>query len=300
MGDYGNAMKDFGEALNRSKELGYREIIALNLLNKGMLQSYLGDFSHSLHNLVESLSLWQEMGDKAGEAHTLSTLAEVYSALGDHQEATEYLQAADELIQEIGDKVVEIEYLNSKAFVDYERGDYPGALESYLRVEMLARVSNSRYFLVQSKLGLSRTYLAQGRQREWEHARQYAEEAVALCQELQLAGDEPRGHAYLGKGNLLLGDRESALQSCQEVIRLLDKQKRVHSSEAEIYLIAIEILAATGWEEERRWYLEQAYGLVQATANKVKDEALRQSYMAMPTNRKILEVWERERAGRNG
>jgi tetratricopeptide (TPR) repeat protein len=291
MGDYTDAMNDFETALNRSKELNDREGIAQNLFNKGLLQSYVGDHSLSLRSLQESLSLCQEMGHKSGEALNLSALAEVHSALGDYQQAVKYLQTAGGQLLEIGDKDVEIQYLNMLGAVHHELGDYEKALEDY---EALTNEVGSGYFLAQSKLGLARTCIARGKEEDLEKARHYAAEAINLCRELQLASNEPRGHAYLGKANLLLGGKETALQNCREAMRLLDKQKHVHGSEAEIYLNTIEVLAANGLEDERRQYLERAYDLVQATAAKSEDEALRQSYLAVPVNREILETWERD------
>ena len=288
------AIKDFDGSLVESRALQLQELIAQNLLNKGMTQCYCGDYIQSIECLEEALFLWQKINDTAGQAYTLSTLAEVYSALGDYQKAVEYLQTADERIQEIGDKDVEVEYLNTLGAVHCELGDYEGALDSYLQMEALAKEVEQGYFLVQGKLGLSRTHIALCEEADLENARRYATEAINLCQELQLAGSEPRGHAYLSKANLLLGDKETVLQNCREAMHLLDKQKHVHGSEAQIYQITVQVLAANGLEDERRRYLKQAYDLVQATAAEIEDKALRQSYLAVPVNREIVETWERE------
>jgi tetratricopeptide (TPR) repeat protein len=294
LGDYTNAMKDFEAALNQSRELDDREGIAQNLLNRSMVQSYLGDYSLSLQSLEESMSFYQEIGYKAHEALALSTLAQVYNALGDYPRAEEYLKAAEEQIREIGDKAVEVEYLNTLGAIHYEQGNYEGALEVYLQMEALAEETRMKYFLAQSKLGLSRICVARGGKEDLENAQRYAAEAIKLCQELQLASNEPRGHAYLGKANLLLGDQEMALQNCREAMRLLDTQKYVHGSEVEIYLNTIQVLAANDLEDERRQYLERAYEMIQATAAKIEDETLRQSYLDVPVNREILKTWERD------
>jgi tetratricopeptide (TPR) repeat protein len=294
MGDYANAMHDFETAFHLSQTLQDQEGMAHNLLNQGMLRGYLGDYLLSLQSLEDSLSLWQEIGDKAGEAQTLNALAEVYNALGDYQQAMENLQIAGEQIREIGGKTIEIEHLGTLGAVHYEQGNYEEALKVYSSMEALAKVIGTRYFSVQSKLGLSQTCLARSRAKDLEVARRCAAEAVALCRESQLAGSEPRGHAYLAKANLLLGAKETALQNCQKAMCLLNKQKHVHGSEVEIYLTTIEVLVANGRENERRRCLEQAFDLVQATAAKIENETLRQSYLAIRVNRGIIEMWEHE------
>jgi tetratricopeptide (TPR) repeat protein len=232
-----------------------------------------------------------ETGHKPGEAWNLCALAEVYTALGDHKQAVEYLQAVDEQLREIDDRSVRVQYLNTLGTVRYELGDYTRALQAY---KELAEEAESGYFLAQSKLGLARAYAARDKEGDRANAQRYAAEAIDLCRELQLAGDLPRGYAYLGKVSLLADDRKTALQECREAVCLLDTQRHVHGSEAEIYLIAIQVLAANGLEEERSRYLEQAYSLVHTTAAKIEDEALRRSYLAMPVNREIVETWVRD------
>jgi tetratricopeptide (TPR) repeat protein len=292
VGDYVNAINDFETALSQGKELGDLYTIAQNLHNRGMVQGYLGSFSLSLQSLGDALSLWREIGNPANEAFTLITLAEVYSALGDNQRAMEYLRAIE---AQIGEKrEAEVEYLNTLGIVYYELGDYERALESYLRMEALVVETDQKYYLAQNRLGLSRTCLARGGEDDLENARRYAIEAINLCRKSQLAGDEPRGHAYLGKANLMLGDKETALRNCQETMRLLGRQKRVRGSEVEVHLISLQVLAANSLEGERQRYLERAHGLVQATAAGIEDEALQQSYLTVPVNREIVETWERE------
>jgi tetratricopeptide (TPR) repeat protein len=159
-------------------------------------------------------------------------------------------------------------------------------------MEALAKEVEPGYFLTQSKLGLARVYLTRGNEGDLENAQGCAEEAIAFCQKLQLAGSAPRGYAYLGQAHWLLGHQEAALQNCREAVRLLNKQKKVHGSEVEIYLMAIHILAENGLEREQGQCLEQAYKLVQSTAAKIEAETLRQSYLAVPINREIVEIWQ--------
>jgi tetratricopeptide (TPR) repeat protein len=298
MGDYAKAMEDFETALDQSRELDYRGIMAQSLGNKGILQNYRGDYLSALESLDASLSLYQQLGDTARVAEALSAMAEAYAAMGDGQRAVESLRTAEGELRRTGDKDVEIEYLNALGTVHCEQGDYEGALADYVQMEALAGEARSMYFLAQCKLGLARTCLARGGEEDLADARRYAEEAIDLCQELRLAGSEPRGHAYLGQANLSLGEKEAALQNCREAIDLLSKQEFVHGSEAEIYLITLKVLKANGLEDERQRCLERAYDLVQATAANIEEEAWRQSYLQVPINREILETWAHERAGK--
>ena len=82
-------------------------------------------------------------------------------------------------------------------------------------------------------------------------------------------------------------------------MRLLAKQKHIHGSEAEIYSIAAQVLTANGLEGERLHCLTQAYDLVQATAAKIGDETLRQSYLAVPVNQEVLEMWQIDNTGKS-
>lgn len=285
MGDYANAMNDFQAALDRNRDLKDQEGIAQSLLNMGLVQSYLGDYSSALRSLGESLSLCQRMGHRRGEALNHVALAAIYSALADYQEAERHLQAADKRFHK-DDRDVLVQYLNALGAVHYGLGDHIEAVEDYRQMEVLA----SGYSSAQSKLGLARAHLAQDREKDWENAQRDAMEALRLCQAMQLAGSEPRAHAYLGRANLLLGHKETALHNSREAMRLLKQQKHVDCSEAEIYLIHIQILEDNGLVDERQKYLERACHLVRSTAKKIEDKALQRSYLAAPVSRGILEA----------
>lgn len=294
MGDYPLAMKDFETALKQSERVSDRYTMARSLLNKGVLHSYLGEYSQALQCLTDSLPLWRQIKRLSGEVLTLGTLAEVYSALGDCQQAITYLQEAADKISEIENKEIKVDHDNKWGVVYLELGNHEEALKAYLKAADVVEGTTLRYYaLVQNKLGLSRTYLAKGSQKDLAEARDYATQAITLSQEMQLAGNEPLAHAYLGKANLLLDDKETALQNCREAMRLLQKQESVHGSEAELYLHASHILAANGQPEEAQQRLERAYDLVQATAAKIEAQTLRQRYLAMPVNREISAAWQR-------
>jgi tetratricopeptide (TPR) repeat protein len=252
------------------------------------LHSYLGEYSQALQCLTDSLPLWRQIKRLSGEVLTLGTLAEVYSGLGDAQQAITYLQEAADKISEIENKEIKVDHHNKWGVVYLELGNHEEALKAYLKAADVVEGTTLRYYaLVQNQLGLSRTYLAKGSQKDLAEARDYATQAITLSQEMQLAGNEPLAHAYLGKANLLLGNKETALQNCREALHLLQKQKVVHGSEAEIYLHAFHILTANGPRHSAQECLKRAYKLVQATTKKILDETLRQRYLAMPVNREI-------------
>jgi len=245
MGAYAKAKPAFERVLKQSQQLGDRYTYARMLLNQGVLHTYLNENSLALPYLTEALPLWRKMKRASSEALTLGALAEVHSALGNFQQAKAYLEEAQSKILQIENKELELDHFNKWGVMTYEEGDYDGAVEAYQKGSALIEKSQLRYYaIVRNKLGLSRTYLAKGSPQDLEQARHYASEAIALCREMQLAGNEPCAHAYLGKANLLLGDYATALKNCQDAICLLEKQEAIHGSQDEINSHIVDILAA--------------------------------------------------------
>lgn len=245
MGAYAQAKQDFERVLKQSQELDHHYNSARMLMNLGVLHTYLNQYRLALPFLSEALPLWRKMKRQSGEALTLGTLAEVHSGLGDFQQAKEYLEEAQVKILQLENKELEIDHFNKWGVINYEQGDYEGALEAYQKGSALIEKSEWGYYaIVRNKLGLSRTYLAKGTPQDLEEARHYASQAVALCREMQLAGNEPCAHAYLGKANLLLGDYATARKNGQDAIRLLETQEAIHGSQDEINYHIVDILAA--------------------------------------------------------
>lgn len=245
IGAYAQAKQAFERVLKQSQQLGDRYTYARMLMNLGVLHTYLNQYPLALPFLTEALPLWRQMKRHSGEALTLGTLAEVHSRLRNFQQAKDYLEEAQVKILQIENKELEIDHLNKWGVMTYEQGDYDGALEAYQKGSALIEKSEWGYYaIVRNKLGLSRTYLAKGTPEDLEEARHYASQAVALCREMQLAGNEPCAHAYLGKANLLLGDYATARKNGQDAIRLLEKQEAIHGSQDEINSHIVDILAA--------------------------------------------------------
>ncbi len=245
MGEYAQAKQDFECVLKQSQELDHHYNSARMLMNLGVLHTYLSEYRLALPFLTEALLLWRKMKRASSEALTLGTLAEVHSGLGNFQEAKTYLEEAQVKMLQIENKELEIDHFNKWGVMTYEQGDYDGALEAYQKGAALIEESELRYYaIVRNKLGLSRTYLAKGTAQDLERARHYARQAVALCREMQLAGNEPCAHVYLGKANLLLGDYATALKNGQDAIGLLEKQEAIHGSQDEINCHIVDILGA--------------------------------------------------------
>lgn len=292
LGDYRNARNDYTEALRLSREIDNRAGIAQALLSIGLLQGYCDEYLLAIRNIQESLGVYRRLADGANELLALGALAEIYAVLGAHEYARRFIQDADDVLQKVNAKIALVDYLNMRGAAQHELGEYENALDSYRRMEGLAQEAEPGYFLAQSRLGLSRAYLTRDQFENWETARRYAVEALALCQKLQLAGSQPRAHAYLGQTNLLLADKTAALENCREAVRLLNLQKHIHGSKVEIYLIVVDVLEANDGGQERRHYLKRAYAHILEISERIADQSLRQSYLSAPSQRRIANMWK--------
>lgn len=291
LGNYDSALDHFQRALALGEALGNRNVVAHNLFNVGMIECYRNHYTPALRNLNQALAVYQKIGSTEDELSVLTKLAELYSYLGDLAQALTLLEKVRMQIESIDDVTQKLEYLNVLGMLRYEQGEYANALTVQQNLIDFATKHELTYLLVQGMLGGARTLLTSQSVEAWENGARYATMAIDLCQQLALAGDEPRGHAYLGQAHLYLGDREQAMQNCRASVRLLEKQESIRGSAIELYLISYEVVCDDRSSHESKLYLQKAYDHLMNSAAALEDEDMRQCYLETPLHRKISELW---------
>ncbi|UOG91094.1 MAG: tetratricopeptide repeat protein [Candidatus Thiothrix sulfatifontis] len=129
LGNYGQALNYYQEALAIQQEISDKSAEGTNLNNISQIYQVRGDYDTALDLLNKSLAIQQNIGDKFGEGNTLNNISQIYQIRGDYNTALDFLNKSFTIRQEIGDKSGESNTLNNMATNAYARGDYDTALD---------------------------------------------------------------------------------------------------------------------------------------------------------------------------
>jgi signal transduction histidine kinase len=107
-GEYAQALKDLGLALQMARRFKDERRVANCLINIGILSTKLADFPRALSALSEAYSLVRErIQDPNIEAQCLINLGNLYEGMGDHQKMIEAYQLALETVSGLDNRLLE-------------------------------------------------------------------------------------------------------------------------------------------------------------------------------------------------
>ncbi|HEY44728.1 MAG TPA: tetratricopeptide repeat protein, partial [Anaerolineae bacterium] len=139
-GDYVEARKHLGAALERFKEAGMLGEAAICLHILSLTLGSLGDFDGALEAVLEAVAASQEAGDRRQEATSLRRLAIAHINQYQHPEALPFAEQALALHRELGDQHEECNALNVIGIIQVWLGQYQ---ESYKSLWQSLKLANA-------------------------------------------------------------------------------------------------------------------------------------------------------------
>jgi tetratricopeptide (TPR) repeat protein len=193
-----------------------------------------------------------------------------------------------QLSQEIEDKVGQAYILSNLGLVACERGDLEAAEKLLTDGLALAQVQADKYAVSYFLSHLGRVSLQAGR---LDQAIDRANETLTIRREIDLLLWTTADLTTLAVAHLASGDMDIALDYARQALAILDEcGGEGPEFPQQDYFICYQVLAAAGQEEAAHVALQSAYDLVMARADKIRDPALRQSFLKrVPINREIVQ-----------
>jgi len=130
-GEYEKALEKYNESLKISKELGYKEGIAVTLHELGMIHLNQGEYDKALKKYNVSLKISKELGDKQGISGTLHQLGMIYHDQGEYEKAVEKYNESLKISGKLGDKQGIANALHELGRIHQTQGEYDKALKKY-------------------------------------------------------------------------------------------------------------------------------------------------------------------------
>jgi tetratricopeptide (TPR) repeat protein len=208
------------EALNLATEIDDKKGMAASYNNLGIIYKNQGGLDKALDYYLTSLQLYEGLKNNEGIATTKNNISTLYAVKKDYSEAMKYLEESYNLFLELKDENRIVGSLNNlgilnlemqlydnalRYFVDaselsaklgskfpdplnnigniyYRQGNYQRAVEYYERALSIERDNNNKLGILNVVTNLGITY---AKAKQPKPAKQYLDEASALCNELQ-------------------------------------------------------------------------------------------------------------------
>lgn len=275
--DY-DALLEEAEALSR--QAGDESGRAYALLLLGQLYVITDRPSNALETLKEALALFESLLDERGRGRTFFQLARVYRTFGDVVRAEKAIDLARGIARANSDRSLLARCLYVLGELAMRRRRH-GAAERLLE-EALAELeaTGDRAVTVYALIALALTWSAgHNPKRDPERGTAFAERAVRLAQEIELARREALAYAALAFTYLAQGRPHFALAVSKKGLRFLETHESGRRRTAEILFVHYRCLKALGRLEEARPHLRRAAELVDEQAAQIEPEALRRSFL---------------------
>ena len=234
----------------------------------------------------QTLAIDRQIGNRRGEAISLGSVGEAWLKMGAFAQARSCLEEALRMLRAIGDRVVESDVLRDLSHLALWQGEDARAMSLARLARDTAHSAEATDAEAQALVRLGMAELALGR---FETAAEAFEQARALamaishrCQHDATAG--------LARVALAQGAMGTALQHVQSLMATAAMSGSLDDAEDPrmLELTCFQVLAASLDLRASLW-LERAHEAVQATARKISDVVLRNSFLTnVPHHREIL------------
>ncbi len=207
----------FERAAMLSRRHDNRPTLALALYHMGIARDGLADPAGALELYAEALALKETLGDRRQQAWILSRMGHAHVRRRDVSLALERYARAIRIWEEIGDPRGLASGLSSTGQLNLDLGRYEASLEAYRRAgELLA--DGHPAFLAPALSGMGRVYAAAG---DGPRALEYGRRAVEIARSGpdDVGWSTRRSLAWIERR---LGDREAALASYRESLRIIE------------------------------------------------------------------------------
>lgn len=179
-GGLDKALEYYLRSLQIYESLDNKEGIATTKNNIANLYAVKKNFSEAMKYLEESYNLFLELKDESKIVGSLNNLGNLNLDIQMYDKALRYYLDASELSTKLGAKFPDP--LNNIGNIYYKQGNYQRAVEYYEKALAIERENNNRLGILNVVANLGITY---AKAKQPKPAKQYLEEASALCNELQ-------------------------------------------------------------------------------------------------------------------
>jgi tetratricopeptide (TPR) repeat protein len=219
-GRWAEALKSFMETLELSREIDYKNAMAVSFGNLGVLHQYDGRYRAALTSFEEALAVLKELDDKRGLAEFTLKEAAALLELGHLDRSKAKLDAAEAWVGETGSRDQSSEYHVLLGEWHDRRGDKQAALRALDRGLEQAIASKGRAAMLRARI-----------------ARASALEAEPAASALRLAVREAEA----------LGDALLRVRAAEALARTEFRRGRLGEAE-ESARRALRVAEACGWE----------------------------------------------------
>ncbi len=291
MGRLEAAIEAYAEALviYRALRLPRQEARALN--NMGIVFSSLGEYEEALAHYKSSLKIDQQLGDRSGVALKLGNIGQAYADVGDTDRAESYLAKAWKLGEQTSDPSSMADAAISWGQAKLARGDVAGALDLLERGKDLASEGRERFQEIRGLEYIAFAQLEAGQSPAG--ALELARAATELARKMPMIVGVIYGLAAQGLALSRMGDHTGAIAATTEAVAIQAAQSRPEGAEHVLHWHAL-TLAAAGRIPAARAAWERAATEIAAKSARLRDPALRASYLTSKTARAVAAALGRD------
>lgn len=286
-GRVAEAIESAAESLAIFRRLGQKghQAHALNSLGVALLSN--GAFEDAIACIRASIVLDREAGDRIHVGRKVSNVGQIYAELGDTARAREFLERALYVFDRADDPGGRADTLSALAELMIEQvGDLDHAATLLDEARRLAERLDDASELAHERIVRAALHMARGdTERAEPTAREgvvHARAAATLAYELSAAALQARCLARLGRP-------EEAQRLASGVVADVAARGSIERAERILAHGARALLDAGRLDEARR-ATERALAVLEARLARVRDEALRRSYVETPVARMVREL----------
>jgi tetratricopeptide (TPR) repeat protein len=269
LGQYDQALTQYLRALDLYRSGGDKRGAAINSYSMGSLFGRQGRYGAAISSEEEALKTFRELNDRSSMmADILSGYGRALTDAGRPDEAKKALDEALSLARELKSQPEVAQTLNIQGDNAFYRGDFKAARALYGQALQAASHTKDRDKVLESKIGLAKITISEGRSREaisslqslaqeantlgskylsvecsvdlaealvnskdYSHARQEVEPALGKAEKLGLRTLLARAHYFLGAALRETGNGTEATGHYREALRLLDEIRKEAGAE---------------------------------------------------------------------
>lgn len=297
-GDYAAVKPYLERALHIYREIDNRADQAGMLNNLGIVAVEQGNYSDAGAYYEEALRIMEAIGDRQNVGGILNNLGNVSLYVGDYGQAKAHYERALHTLGDTDDRTCEANTLGNLARVHHYLSEDKAARAYSQQALRIAREAGQRPLEAFRLLVLGDACLALGRLQEAANA--YAQ-ALSLRRDLGQPNLATEPQAGLARVALEEGDLRRARAELDPVLRYLEANASAAASghpldgtenPVQVYVTCYRVLIANG-DARARQVLTAAHELVQRRAAKIKDQAMRRSFLdSVAANREIAEHYD--------
>ncbi len=277
-GSYDQARSALQQALSINGSANDDQLMATALNYLGLIHTRLAEYEQARQDYERALELYRACHDRGGEAGCANNLGLLAASLGRYEPARRYYEQALSICHTIGDRLREGISLNTLGQVYTLLGHYQQAQEKLEQSLNIRNTIGDRRGAAFCLHDMGALYLARGHADEAIH---YFHVACELRRELGETGNYVASLAAKGEASLVNGDVVLAYQCLSEALAHL-RQDGVGSGEyppQHVWWAYAQICQARGDKAEAQRALREAYLLVKAKADQIRQPDWQRSYL---------------------